>query len=146
MFQVGRDEASLLVVAGKIALVEMIMWPVRVTVVHSPLVEMVGKIEAWKTDVSFLANLEWYTLWHHIMKCDCRNEMTLSELTDLWIRRRSTQSRWDGAILSSKNRRLSCLGRLKYFPHVRHCGYATNKRQKRLTLLTKILSAIWCFE
>jgi hypothetical protein len=46
MFQVGRDEASLLVVAGKIALVEMIMWPVRVTVVHSPLVEMVGKIEA----------------------------------------------------------------------------------------------------
>ena len=46
LFQVGRDEAPLLVVAGKVALVEMIMWPVRVTVVHSPLVEMVPKIEA----------------------------------------------------------------------------------------------------
>ena len=132
LLQVRRDEAPLLIIARKVALVEVIVWPVRVTVVHSPLVEMVGKIEAWKTDVSLLkvSELEKVNLelrkWHHIMLELCeRKKMTLrSELTDLWSRRRSTQSRWDGAILSLKNRRLSCLGRLKYFLHVRRCGYA----------------------
>ena len=44
--KIGLDETPLLVVAGKIILVEEVVRPLLITVVHRPLVEMVGEVEA----------------------------------------------------------------------------------------------------